>query len=160
VCRAVSDYPAIVEAEHSGHCLYVVPFFPNQLNSFHIKCSKQTCTLSNNPALHIISQNYQEQNGRCVEIVYWPLADLCHVDRGGGEVTESVGQIWSSFHLSLSARAHVSFHWTFVKCLHMIVVCVTTKETGTWNATEHNHLSNTTVTPSLERKADSKELRT
>lgn len=53
MCRPVSDYPAIVKAEHSVHCLILgVFFFPGQLNSFYTKRGKQTCILRNNPAVY------------------------------------------------------------------------------------------------------------
>lgn len=53
MCRPVSDYPAIVKAEHSVNCLILgVFFFPGQLNSFYTKRGKQTCILRNNPAVY------------------------------------------------------------------------------------------------------------
>lgn len=152
MCRPVSDYPAIVEAEHSGHCLSQgcpssqtssIPFILNV-------AKKNPHILRNNPAMY---PSVEVTKNKIIIIIYWNivLAYLRTVSDGSyfprwREVGEedyrvTAEQTWSPFNLSptLYERSQsIAFQrW------HGADLCY---RSWTWNTTEHNPFSNTAVT--------------
>lgn len=130
----MSDYPAIVEAEHSGHCsYYVVPFFPDQFNSFHMKFSKQAIT---QPALHT---SVKITKNKMVSILkYGPLSELYHMApvflkwRKGDSVSGADVKPHSLVpHCMCPCELPLNFYKVLLSDLHIVVVCVTTNEAGT-----------------------------